>query len=95
MKLLQARSGGINHAPRLYRDFHVEGGADTTRGRLWDRRNCDPVPFLEENNRFHTELYVARIYIDFCEGGDLTEQLRDENLLPMPNQPVAPPGPPP
>jgi len=68
-----------NHFVKLYKANHHVGGSGTSR-------KFDPIPFHRNGNWYEPRLEVNRLYLEFCENGDLqayNEKWRDARKVDM------------
>jgi hypothetical protein len=71
--LRQVGKAGSIHFVKLLKEYYEEGGTGT-------RKEWDNSPYIKAEDDMETyekELEVARIYLDYCEGGDLNRYRKD------------------
>jgi len=75
MKKIQDAPDPTDHVVKLYRSCHSQGGSGTSN--IFDRH-----PF--QNGVYNVNREVHRIYIEYCEGGDLWSKIKMPPNTPYP-----------
>jgi hypothetical protein len=63
-------STGTDHIVKLYKGYHEVEGTGVT-----DKRGWDGLPF-NSDDQWDEEFTIARMYIEYCGGGDLSEWMK-------------------